>query len=159
VPIRGFSHVAIGVSDMTKAMDFYCGVLGLEIVHDLGEKWEMDGVETFPRRAVYLKWRGDDTGSLIVLDTQDRRGAQLRPREFHDLGMHHFGFWVDVEIGPIYERAVAAGCPIVQPLFTMPADQSGNPTGEPATTAVFRDPDGNLIQLDGIKPSSSLAAG
>ena len=157
MPIRGFSHVAIGVRDMAKAIDFYCGVLGLEVVHDLSEKLEMDGGDTVPRRGVYLKWPGDTTGSLIVLDTQDRRASQLAPRGFHDFGMHHFGFWVDDEIEAIYGRAVAAGCPIVQSLFTMPADQSGNPTGEAATTALFRDPDGNIIQLDGIKPSSSLA--
>jgi catechol 2,3-dioxygenase-like lactoylglutathione lyase family enzyme len=157
MPIKGFSHVAIGVSDMERALGFYCGVLGLEVLHDLGETLEMDEGGTVPRRGVYLTWPGDTTQSLIVLDTQDRKGAQPSPRGFHDLGLHHFGFWVDDEIEAIYQRAIDAGCPIVQSLFTMPADQSGNPTGEAATTALFRDPDGNIIQLDGIKPSSSLA--
>jgi catechol 2,3-dioxygenase-like lactoylglutathione lyase family enzyme len=157
MPIKGFSHVAIGVSDMDKAKAFYCGVLGLELIWDHGEKLEMDGGDSVPRRAVYLRWPGDTTQSLIVLDTQDRRGSDPNPRGFHDFGVHHFGFWVDEDIEPIYQRAVAAGCPIVQSLFTMPADQSGNPTGEDATTALFKDPDGNIIQLDGIKASSSLA--
>lgn len=157
MPIKGFSHVAIGVSDMDKAKAFYCGVLGLEVLYDLGEKLEMDSGVSVPRRALYLQWPGDTTQSLIVLDTQDRRGCMPDPRGFHDFGVHHFGFWVDEDIEPIYQRAVAAGCTIVQSLFTMPADQSGNPTGEDATTALVKDPDGNIIQLDGIKASSSLA--
>ncbi|RYZ60857.1 MAG: hypothetical protein EOP08_14250, partial [Proteobacteria bacterium] len=106
MPIKGFSHVAIGVSDMARAMDFYCGVLGLEVLYDLGEKLEMDGGDSVPRRGVYLRWPGDTTQSLIVLDSQHRQGDQLRPRDFHDLGVHHFGFWVDDEIEAIYDRLV-----------------------------------------------------
>ena len=55
MPITGFSHVAIGVSDMDKALAFYCGVLGLEMSWDHQEKLEMDGGDSVPRRAARPK--------------------------------------------------------------------------------------------------------
>lgn len=33
--VNGFSHVAFNITDMEKALDFYCGTLGLEKLFEI----------------------------------------------------------------------------------------------------------------------------
>jgi len=150
MPIRGVSHVAIGVSDMRRALDFYRDVLGLEVWVDHQEDVNVENVAPYRRHAAYLRWPDDPAGSFIVLDARDE-ARSASPRTFHDTGMHHFGFWVD-DLDAIYERVVAAGGEILVKPTTMSADDPLNPTGVAARATFFRDPDGNILQLDSLVP-------
>jgi catechol 2,3-dioxygenase-like lactoylglutathione lyase family enzyme len=148
MPRTAFSHVAIGVTDMDRALAFYGGVLGLETAYDKVEDVRQDGVTPYRRHAVFLSWPGEQHGSFLALDTQDRSGAP-RPIGFGDYGVHHFSFWVD-DVDAIHERAVKAGCEVM----LTPRLLDPNPSlarfggGTPVKTAFLRDPDGNMIQID-----------
>ncbi len=146
--ISGVSHIAVGVSDMAKALSFYCDVLGLEAFIDHIE--DVDGIEnvpTYQRRAVYLTWPGGQAArSFIVLDSQTRSHPHSA-LTFNDTGTHHFAFTVD-DMDGLLDRARAAGAPVLINPVTIPADNPLNPTDVAARSTFIRDPDGNIIQLD-----------
>ncbi len=148
MPISGVSHIAVGVSDMEKALGFYCGVLGLEAFVDHVENVEgMENTPTYQRRAVYLTWPGGrEARSFIVLDSQ-KRAAPLSPLTFNDMGTHHFAFTVD-DMDDLMDRAKASGAPVLINPVSISADNPLNPTDVDARSAFIRDPDGNIIQID-----------
>ena len=148
MPILGVSHIAVGVSDMERALGFYCGVLGLEAFVDHVE--DVVGIENVPayqRRAVYLTWPGGRAArSFIVLDSQRRSGPHA-PLTFNDTGTHHFAFTVN-DMDVVLDRVKAAGCPVLINPVAIAADNPLNPTEVDARSTFIRDPDGNIIQLD-----------
>jgi glyoxylase I family protein len=148
MPRTAFSHVAIGVSDMDRALAFYRGVVGLETVYDAVEDINQEGVKPYRRHVAFLSWPGEEHGSFLALDVQDRDGVRL-PMGFNDMGVHHFAFWVD-DVDAIYDRAVKAGCDVVVTPRTLDPNLALKPFGggTPVRTAFLRDPDGNVIQLD-----------
>jgi catechol 2,3-dioxygenase-like lactoylglutathione lyase family enzyme len=148
MPRTAFSHVAIGVTDMERALAFYGGVLGLATAYDAIEDVNQDGVKPYRRRAVFLSWPGEEHGSFLALDTQERTGS-TRPIGFGDYGVHHFAFWVD-DVDAIHDRAVKAGCDVMLNPRLLDPNPSLAPFGggTPVKTAFLRDPDGNVIQLD-----------
>jgi catechol 2,3-dioxygenase-like lactoylglutathione lyase family enzyme len=148
MPKTAFSHVAIGVTDMDRALAFYQGVLGLETAYDEVEDVVQEGVKPYRRHAVFLSWPGEEHGSFLALDTQDRSG-EVKPIGFNDYGVHHFSLWVD-DLDGIHDRAVKAGCEVMlTPRLLDPnlaLKRYGG--GTPVKTTFLRDPDGNVIQLD-----------
>jgi catechol 2,3-dioxygenase-like lactoylglutathione lyase family enzyme len=145
--IRAVSHVAIGVSDMDRALRFYRDALGLVVSRDTTQEFPAYGeVPAAHRRAVYLRWRDGADESFVVLDQHDREDRPS-PRKFYDVGIHHYGFWVD-DVDAIVHRARSLGEEIVAgPLESDSADY-GEATGKVIRGALLRDPDGNYVQLD-----------
>lgn len=81
--VRGFSHVTINVSDLKRALDFYTGILQMNLVHR-------------GRRDAYLEW-----GSAWVC-LQERPG--LSPQD-PQVGVDHVAFYIDEnDFGPAVER-------------------------------------------------------
>ena len=147
MPIRAVSHVAVGVTDMDRALRFYRDALGLSVSLDATEDFE--GVGEIPaarRRGVYLRWRDGGDESFIVLDQHDRDTSPV-PRRFYELGIHHYGFWV-TDVDAIVARAKALGEDVmVEPVET-DSLAYGEPPGRMIRSALLRDPDGNIVQLD-----------
>ena len=87
------------------------------------------------------RWRSTPAAAYVS-------GGSLTPaRRFYDLGIHHFGFWVQ-DVDAIVERARAAGADVMMaPLDSDSADY-GEPAGKVIRSALLRDPDGNIVQLD-----------
>jgi glyoxylase I family protein len=148
MPRTAFSHVAIGVTNMDRALAFYCGVLGMKNIYDEIEDVQQEGVKPYRRHAVFLSWPGEEHGSFLALDTQDRTG-EVRPVSFSDYGVHHISLWVD-DLDAIHDRAVKAGCDVMLTPRLLDPNPSLKPFGggTPVKTTFLRDPDGNVIQLD-----------
>jgi len=151
VPTRNLSHVAIGVRDMDTSVAFYRDVVGLDVTFDDTEEFrDAAGDVMLRRRGVYLRWASERDGpdaAFLVLDQpygRERRGA---PTPMGELGVHHFGFWVD-DVDAIADRARAAGAEF----FLGPADadskEYGEAPGRPMRMLLLRDPDGNVVQFD-----------
>jgi catechol 2,3-dioxygenase-like lactoylglutathione lyase family enzyme len=147
MPIRAVSHVAVGVTDMDRALRFYRDALGLSVSLDATEDFQ--GIGEIPaarRRGVYLRWRDGGDESFIVLDQHDRDTSAV-PRRFYELGIHHYGFWV-TDVDAIVARAKALGEDVmVEPVET-DSLAYGEPSGRTIRSALLRDPDGNIVQLD-----------
>jgi catechol 2,3-dioxygenase-like lactoylglutathione lyase family enzyme len=149
--VKGVSHVAIGVSDFDRSVAFYRDVIGMPVV--------VEEVETFPqgtglwqvgasRRVAYVRWREGPDESFLVLDQwpQEKRPAGS-PAKLFQVGVHHFGFWVD-DIETVLERCQTAGCKVLSPAREGDTKAYGEPPGRKVLSAFMQDPDGNVVQLD-----------
>lgn len=138
--MKGISHVAIGVSDMDRALPFYRDTLGLEVMLDAEEK-----VGNGKRRAVYMRWKAN-SGFLVLSQTLGRE-ASGKPLRLHQVGLHHFAFWVD-DLRARVEKLQRAGVKILVPPYEADAIAYGERGGGKVLTTLFEDPDGTILQFD-----------
>ncbi len=148
MPIRAFSHVAVGVRDMDRSLHFYRDVIGLEISADQPEEFpSLDGGAPMKRRGVYLRWKDGPDASFLVLDQQLSRAPFGEPPRVFQVGTHHFGFWVD-DVDAIAERARAAGCKLLTQPGNGDSRDYGEAPGKKIRSCFLFDPDGNVVQVD-----------
>ncbi len=139
---RAFSHLAIGVKDMDKALGFYRDLLGLKVDLDRIE----NGGTAGERRAVYLRWEDGPDSTFIVLG-QNTTPIPGEPLQMNQLGYHHFAFWVE-DLEETLEKLKAAGVNVRSGPHTMDSTWYGEDGSGQVMTTVFQDPDGNFVQLD-----------
>jgi len=147
--VKGVSHVAVGVSDMERALVFYRDIIGLRVTLDAVEGGDGGGlVGANRRRAVYLRTDDGPHAFFIVLDQQLDREPFGTPPRILQLGTHHFSLWVD-NLQEIFERMVAEGFrPIVRPTETDSLAYGETSGSGRVLTALVKDQDGNPVQLD-----------
>jgi catechol 2,3-dioxygenase-like lactoylglutathione lyase family enzyme len=138
--MKGISHVAIGVSDMDRSLPFYRNLLGLEVMLDAEET-----VGRGNRRAVYMRW-GDGSGFLVLSQTLGREPSG-KPLRLHQVGLHHFAFWVD-DLKDRAEKLKHAGVEFLVPPYEAEAIAYGEKGGGKVLTCLFEDPDGTILQFD-----------
>jgi lactoylglutathione lyase len=148
MPVKNVSHIAIGVRDMERSLPFWTEVVGFHVSLDAIEEFTVEG-EQIRRRGVYLREREGPDAPFVVLDEQLTKPKEGEPKPLWQIGVHHFGFWVD-NIDEIYERAKAAGVPVVAGPSERGADTAtyGEPPGGFVRGMFVRDPDGNVVQFD-----------
>jgi catechol 2,3-dioxygenase-like lactoylglutathione lyase family enzyme len=148
MPVKNISHVAIGVRDMDRSLPFWTDVVGLHVSLDAVEEFTLDGTLT-RRRGVYLREHEGADEPFVVLDQGLSAPYEGEPKPPFQIGIHHFGFWVD-DIDAIMARARAAGTPIVVEPSEAGVDTAayGEPSGRRVRSMFVRDPDGNTIQFD-----------
>ena len=148
MPIKNVSHIAIGVRDMDRSLPFWTEVVGLHVSLDTIEEFTIDG-EFVRRRGVYLREHEGADEPFVVLDEQLTSLKTGEPKPLFDIGIHHFGFWVD-NLDQIAERARIAGVPIVVEPSVRGADTAtyGEAPGGFVRSMFVRDPDGNYVQFD-----------
>lgn len=144
--VTNVSHIAIAVRDMDRALPFWTQVVGLHVTLDTIEEFAMSG-RPFRRRAVYLRQRDGASEPFLVLDQPQEGTAPGEVKAMFDLGVHHFGFWVD-DIDDIAERAHAFNSPLLSGPVTTDSIRYGEAAGSPVRTLLIRDVDGNVIQFD-----------
>jgi catechol 2,3-dioxygenase-like lactoylglutathione lyase family enzyme len=138
--MKGISHVALGVSDMDRSLPFYRDLLGLEVMLDVVET-----VGRGKRRAVYMRW---STGSgFLVLSQTLEREASGKPLRLHQVGLHHFAFWVD-DLKERADKLKQAGVEFLVPPYEADAIAYGEKGGGKVLTTLFEDPDGTILQFD-----------
>src|SRR3954464_782927 len=88
--VIGVSHVAVGVSDMDRALVFYRDIIGLRVTLDTVEGGTGDGLlGANRRRAVYLRAADGPDAFFIVLDQPLDRAPFGSPPKILQLGTHH----------------------------------------------------------------------
>ena len=148
MPIRNVSHIAIGVRDMDRSLPFWTEVVGFHVSLDAIEEFMIDG-KAVRRRGVYLREREGADEPFVVLDQQLTDPKYGEPKPLFDIGIHHFGFWVD-DLDEIVDRFRMAGVSIVAEPSERGADTAtyGEPPGGFVRSMFVRDPDGNYVQFD-----------
>ncbi len=146
--IRGIHHTAISTGDLERAVDFYVGLLGFEVVDrfdwDQGTEWadRITGLEGSAARAAMLKL-GNACVEIFEYSSPPPRPADPH-RPVCDHGITHIALLVS-DIDAEYERLQAAG------MYFHSA-----PTGR--LRAIYgRDPDGNVVELMEVAESSPMA--
>jgi catechol 2,3-dioxygenase-like lactoylglutathione lyase family enzyme len=148
--ISAMSHVAIGVRDMDRALEFYRDVLGLRVTADRVEEFAQGpGQSPARRRAVYLRWMDGPHSTYVVLDQHLAKETQGAATPLFDAGIHHFAFWVD-DLDDTLQRARASGFEVVLGGGAAVGSEwlGEAPGGRPVRSAMLRDPEGNHVQLD-----------
>jgi catechol 2,3-dioxygenase-like lactoylglutathione lyase family enzyme len=138
--VKGISHIAIGVSDMTRSLPFYRDLLGLEVMLDSEEKFG-----TGSRHAVYMRW-ANNAGFLVLSQTLGREPSG-KPLRLHQVGLHHFAFWVD-DLEKRVDKLKSAGVKIVVEPYAADSIAYGQKSGGKVLTCLFEDPDGTILQFD-----------
>jgi catechol 2,3-dioxygenase-like lactoylglutathione lyase family enzyme len=146
MPIRNVSHVAIGVRDMDRSLPFWTDVVGLRVTLDAIEEFTIGG-ELVRRRGVYLREREGPEEPFVVLDEQLARPKAGAPKPFGEIGVHHFGLWVD-DLDAVAERARGAGVSIVTGPGEADTSAYGEPSGGRVRSMFVLDADGNIVQFD-----------
>ena len=149
--MRAVSHIAIGVSDMERALHFYRDLLGLRVTLDTMERIGGMGPlfanpQTGQRRAVYMRFEDGPHASFIVL-SQHPGESSGHPLKIDQVGLHHFSFWVD-DLRDRIEKLKAAGVKILLQPTESDTVAYGEPAGGKVLTALFEDPDGTIVQFD-----------
>lgn len=146
--VRNVSHVAVGVRDVDRCLPFWTDVVGLHVSLDSVEEFTMGG-QPFQRRAVYLRQREGRDEPFVVLDQQLAGERHGQPTPVFEIGVHHFGFWVD-DLDAIVQRAKAAGVTIINEPSEKGSDTAlyGEPPGHSVRGMFVRDPEGNVVQFD-----------
>ena len=95
--IKSLEHVGLGVSNMEKSLEFYSGLLGMEVIMDLGVSDErigrVIGVAGAKCRIVHLKL-GD--AMLELFKYYEPTGKnKAKGLQQSDQGLVHIGFVVD----------------------------------------------------------------
>jgi catechol 2,3-dioxygenase-like lactoylglutathione lyase family enzyme len=101
IPLRGLRHLALRVTDIQKACDFYQGLLGMKIV------WEPD-----PEN-VYLS-SGQDNLALHQIPNAELVRYHQGVGQFLD----HFGFLVEKpeQVEEVFKKMETAGVKIIKPV-------------------------------------------
>lgn len=138
--ILGFRHVGIVVSDLGKALEFYCDLLGLPVVKQIFESGphldKMLGLVDVRMTTVKLGARGG--GMVELLKCHSHESVYFSRRPLFDFGQSHIALTVD-DLDAEYKRLTAAGVAFVsEPVLS--------PDGR-AKVAFFEDPEGNHIEL------------
>jgi lactoylglutathione lyase len=110
MPVTGFFHAGVTVSDMEQALRFYRDVLGLHVVSDgktggaeAARIWAMDPGDV---RVVFLRVPGSDAMvELFEFTGIERHSASARPC---DHGAGHFCLFTD-DAESVHDRAIAHG--------------------------------------------------
>ena len=148
MPVLGISHVAVGVSDMERALVFYRDIIGLRVTLDTVEQAFGKNPDAYRRRAVYLRNEDGPHEFFIVLDQQLDQAPFGSPPRILQLGTHHFSFWVD-DLEAKFDRLVAENFRVVVSPTPSDAVAYGEPAGSGRVlTAIVKDQDGNPVQLD-----------
>lgn len=144
--ITNISHVAVAVTDLEKALPFWTEVVGLHVTLDATEEVPgPDGVHR--RRAVYLRETEGANEPFVVLDYLLEGVSPGTAKAMFEIGVHHFGFWVD-DVDAIASRAESAGVRILLGPVDTGTDRYGEPEGNLVRTLLVYDPDENVIQFD-----------
>ena len=121
--MRAVSHIAIGVSDMDRALRFYTGVLGLRLGHRSGDYAQLDTGAT--RLALFTRSAMAKTlGISLDAPAANAPGFEI-------------GFKV-ADVDAAFSELIARGAPPVVP----PTDRFWG-----QRTAYVRDPDGHLVEI------------
>ncbi|HXC62645.1 MAG TPA: VOC family protein [Nitrospiria bacterium] len=123
IPLQGLRHLAIRVTDIQKARDFYQGLLGMKTV------WEPD-----PEN-VYLS-SGQDNLALHQIPNAELARYHQGIGQFMD----HFGFLVEnpEEVEEVFKKMETAGVRIIKPVKR---HRDGS------ISFYMTDPDKNVIQI------------
>lgn len=138
--ITGFNHVGISVSDLDRSIEFYSGLLGMDVMaapFPFGGPL-YDQIMRLDRTSGRMCVLAKGTLALELFEFADPNPtAKDRDYPVSDHGISHFGVTVD-DIAFEFERLSSAGvtfhCPVVQ--------------FERGIKAAYgRDPDGNVFEL------------
>ena len=154
-------HAGITVQDFERSLDFYCGVLGLEVVFDLKVEANSAAAAVFQApdhavRVAMLAVPQDLGGGMVEMFHFERPAQEAAPARFAPWrpGWTHICFTTD-DIEASYRRLADRGVRFATPpveftgegVSVITAPKMAGPGSGRSVITYFYDPDGVLIEL------------
>jgi lactoylglutathione lyase len=139
VGIQYLGHVAVGVSDLDRALHFYRDQLGFT------EVFRINGPKGTPFLG-YLRVNNHNFVELFPGAEKEGEGGSKRP------GVRHLGFFVK-DLQATLRTLQARGYPVPEEAFKQAAHVQADGT----LLYFIKDPDGNPIELSQMLPNSKQA--
>lgn len=140
--IQGVSHTGLTVSDLERSLQFYCGVLGFQVLFRAARQ-----------PSLMKTLAGDPSGDVdaafiqapgymleLVQFYQPQEGGHVRARTW-DTGATHLAFYVDNLDAVVTTLSAAGGSAWREPLIVNVGPQKG------ARIIQVRDPDGITLEF------------
>lgn len=145
-----YSHIAIGVTDMDRALPFY-RALGFRVALDriernaaLDDAMAASGANE-DRRVCYM--RAADSNPPQFLSLHFRASIRNKPLKAEEIGINHASIWVR-DMDAVLAAVQQAGGAVVIPPFVAEGEGWTLAPGNWVRSTFISDPDGTLIQLD-----------
>lgn len=154
--IRGVHHVSLTVHDMEKMLDFYERTLGFATTASLG--WEpgndmVDGILGLTGSSADIRILRAGNAYLELIKYHSPPDKPVDPAHpVTDCGVRHVAFDV-VGIDAEYERLKSAGIRFNSPPTAVTVE------GHPVKAAYFRDPEGNVMEIQELLDGGGDALG
>ncbi len=138
--VKSIRHAGIVVSDMTKSLEFYRDLLGMEVWADFEDKSAYaQAVTGVPNAHIWMvKLQAKDGGSVELLKYLSHPQPIPELRRACDVGINHVALHVD-DIDSLYEKLRQHDIRFIAPP-TLSTDGR-------AKTTYCRDPEGVLVEL------------
>lgn len=140
--MKGIHHTGLSVLDLEKAIAYWTGCFGFKVavrfeVEDIPETRALMQAENPSAKVAFLT---GPTGHLELFQFDANAGVPERSHTVHDAGIRHACLQA-IEVDPLFDRCAENGT-------RWHARPSGLGTG--ALYAYVRDPEGNIIELEGV---------
>lgn len=142
--MRGLHHTAITVANLNRAIDFYCGVLGLELAHEPTDTFSGEFVERalrVPGATLRIAVVGCGDDRIELLEYAAPPSPVERPLPANARGAAHIAFLVD-DLDAKRAELEAKGVEFFAEAVT---NEGGALAGW--RWAYFSDPDGVVLEL------------
>jgi catechol 2,3-dioxygenase-like lactoylglutathione lyase family enzyme len=143
--IKGARHAGITVSDLDRALDFYCGLLGLELLwRRLYEEREIAAIVGVPEATAFDIAMLRVPGSDLEIELLEYRGCERRSGAAapSDPGSGHFAVFVD-DVERLHADLAARG---VRFRSDGPVEMTGG-ANRGGKSLYSHDPDGYVIEF------------
>jgi catechol 2,3-dioxygenase-like lactoylglutathione lyase family enzyme len=150
--LRGMEHIGMSVPDLDQAVDFFCDVIGCELLYRHGpysddtegaENWNVRYVGLHPRTVVNIAMLRCGNGANLEIFEFAAPDQNRRMPRFSDVGGAHYCFYVedmDAAVAYLRERGVE-----VFPGGA--ADSPGPEAGRDSTNTHMLTPWGQMIEV------------
>ncbi|WP_163933043.1 VOC family protein [Paraferrimonas sp. SM1919] len=150
---KSINHIGISVPSIQQAIEFYHGVLGMEVIdqHEFAASPTVDQITAV--KGASAKSALFDAGNIFLevfeFTSPQDKGQTHRP--VSDLGYTHLAFEVSLEeVEDMYALLARKG-------VQWHCDLIDNPGTEPMKMCYGRDPFGNVIEIQGMPDSSHFS--
>jgi catechol 2,3-dioxygenase-like lactoylglutathione lyase family enzyme len=148
---QGVFHLNIVVSDLDRAIDFYCGTLGMSMQEN--HPFETEGADLvdgfgmtqFPRvkiRGAFLRWGDNPNATCIdIVEFLEPKAVGAPYPTVYNLGICRTALKVTGDLDDVYQALSEKGVEFVSPpvITTL--------SGQSVRWCCFRDPDGTMLEI------------
>ena len=142
MPLKSCAHVALRCADAQQTVDFYSGILGLEM--NIADRVEQYMGEDCLYLHIFFKL-GDGT-FIAFFDTPDFPPMKMTRDPDEPVFATHYAYFADsaADVDMYRERLVRAGVDVLGPVVR-----------EPFHSIYFRDPSGHRMEITAHVPTTS----
>jgi glyoxylase I family protein len=144
-------HLNICVSDLDRALDFYCGILGMQVHpghpfetegQDLIDGFGMTDYSRVRIRGAFVRWGEDPNATFIdLVEFLEPKTIGMPYSTLNNIGICRTALKVEGDLDDVYHELQRKGVKFISPPVKTVL------SGEAVRWCCFRDPDGTMLEI------------